>query len=90
MAKKNNILFIYCIYHVPVHTMMVRVLRTNCKLQKCCVCTVYCKGLFDVKGPFRLPYKTVRHHVSDKNSKHIFPFLKKNLVIKLFQNTVDY
>ncbi len=31
------------------------------------------------KSSFRLPYETVLHHASDKNSDHIFHFLKENL-----------
>ncbi len=33
--------------------------------------------LFTTKGSFRLPYKTVRCHASDKNSEHIFQLLRK-------------
>ncbi len=31
----------------------------------------------DFKGPFRLPYKTVRYQPSDKKYADIFPFLSK-------------
>ncbi len=43
---------------------------------------VLCKGLF------RLPYKTVRCHTSDKISEHIFQLLKKiNEINCMPQNT---
>ncbi len=62
------------------HKCMYRYLA-HILLSTSSICT-YCTWVS--KGPFRLPYKTVRYQPSDKKYAHIFSIFKQNLLNEAF------